>query len=51
MENGKKPLPKELFHESPAVKRLLHDWPKHVPKDGLLKRNIGTLSQMILPQK
>ena len=51
MDNGKKPLPKDLLHESPAVKRLLRDWPKLVRKDGLLKRNIGTLSQIVLPQK
>ena len=51
MENGKRPLPKDLLHESPAVKRLLRDWCKLVRKDGLLKCNLGTLSQIVLPQK
>ena len=30
---------------------MLRDWPKLVRKDGLLKRNIGTHSQIVLPQK
>ena len=51
MENGRKPLPKDLLYESPAVNPLLRDWPKLVRKDGLLKRNIGTLSQIVLHQK
>ena len=51
LDKGKKPLPKDLLHESPDVKRLLRDWPKLVLVDGLLKRNIGTISQIVLPKK
>ena len=50
LHKGKKPLPKDLLHESPDVKRLLRDWPKLVLVDGLLKRNIGTISQIVLPK-
>ena len=51
IEKGKKPLAKDLLHDSSDVKRLLHDWPKLVVQDNLLKRNVGTISQIVLPQK
>ena len=50
-EQGKKPLAKDMLHESSDVKRLIRDWPKLVVKDNLLKRNVGSISQIVLPKK
>jgi len=51
IEQGKKPLPKDMLHESSDVKRLIWDWPKLVVKDNLLKRNVSSNSQIVLPKK
>ena len=51
IKQGKKPLAKELLHESSDVKRLVRDWPKLVVKDSLLKRNLGKISEIVLPKK
>ena len=51
VEKGKRPLAKDLLDDSSDVKRLLRDWPKLVVQDNLLKRNVGTISQIVLPQK
>ena len=51
LETGKKPLSKDLSNESHDVKRLLRDWPKLAISNGLLKRNRGTISQIVLPNK
>ena len=51
IEQGEKPLAKELLHESSDVKRLIRDWPKPVVKDSFLKRSVGTISQIVLPNE
>ena len=51
IEQGKKPLAKDLLHESSDVKRLIRDWPKLVVKVKLLKRNVGSTSKIVLPKK
>ena len=51
IEQGKKPLAKDVLHESSNVKRLIRDWPKLVVKDNVLKRNVGSISQIVLPKK
>ena len=51
IEQGKKPLAKDMLHEPSDVKRLIRDWPKLVVKDNVLKRNVGSISQIVLPKK
>ena len=51
IKQGKKPLAKEMSHESSDVKRLIRDWPRLVVKDNVLKRNVGSISQIVLPKK
>ena len=51
IEQGKKPQAKDMLHESSDVKQLIRDWPKLLIRDNLLKRKVGSISQIVLPKK
>ena len=47
-----KPSPRDVSHEPPNVKRLLHEWNKlEIANNGLLIRNNGISKQIVLPSK
>ena len=51
VNSGQKPSTKVIFRESWEVKRLLREWDKlQVTDNGLLKRNYGTIRQIVLPK-
>ena len=52
VNSNMKPSPRDVSHESPNVKRLLHEWKKlEIADNGLLIRNNGISKQLVLPSK
>ena len=52
VNNGTRPLPKDISTEVPDVKRLLREWPKlELDNNGILIRNNDLVKQVVLPKK
>ena len=52
VNNGIRPLPKDISTEVPDVKRVLREWPKlELDNNGILIRNNGLVKQVVLPKK